>query len=334
MTVELCAVAAPDVPWDELDRSPDRTIGQSRPWLDFLAETQGAVPLLARVVDDGADAGWFTGATVRRYGVPILGSPLRGWTTGPMGFNLAHEVDGRALLAALTRFADHHQCAHVEVMDRWHLPDPPYPSRYRPDRLPGYRLDLRLDLDALLGAMSTMARRNIRTADSRGLIVEEVEPADDPEFALRYYEMVTSTFERQGLVPPYDVDRVRSLIRHLHPTGRLLLLRALAPDGTVVAQGLFPGLPGSGAGFWMGASRAEHHHLRPNEALMWRAITTWRSQGASWFEFGGGGAHKAKYGGTPEEIPWLRASRFALLEAGRNQVRRRVRRLQVRNARG
>ena len=40
--IRLERVAAPDVPWAELDDAPDRTVAQTRAWLDFLVETQGA----------------------------------------------------------------------------------------------------------------------------------------------------------------------------------------------------------------------------------------------------------------------------------------------------
>ena len=41
----------------------------------------------------GETVGFFTGLVVRRYGIRILGSPFRGWTTVPyMGFNLRNGV--------------------------------------------------------------------------------------------------------------------------------------------------------------------------------------------------------------------------------------------------
>ena len=62
-------------------------------------------------------------------------------------------------------------------------------------------------------------------------------------FADEYYEQLLEVFARQGLVPPYKVDRVRALVRHLEPTGWVpLLLRARDSRGECIAPELFSGL--------------------------------------------------------------------------------------------
>src|SRR5690606_27099370 len=118
--------------------------------------------------------------------------------------------------------------------------------------------------------------------------------------------------------PTYPVDRIEALIRHLGPTGNLLLLQSRTPeDGEVAATGIFPGLPGSTAEYWMGGSWRAAQSQLPNEALMFSALRTWRDRGAVRFNFGGGGKYKAKYGGAPHAMPWVRTSRFEVLERAR-----------------
>jgi len=92
-----------DVPWDELDRFADRTVFQTRAWLGFLAASQGAEPVVARVLDGSGPIGWFTGGRVRRFGLGVLGSPLAGWTTAYQGFNLDPGVDAATVLPGLLR---------------------------------------------------------------------------------------------------------------------------------------------------------------------------------------------------------------------------------------
>ena len=102
-----------------MDAFSDRNVFQTAGWLEFVARTQGAEPVVARIERDGEPAGWFTGLIVRRFGVPILGSPFQGWTTGPMGFNLAPGIDRREAVEALVPFAFKRlHCLHLELLDR------------------------------------------------------------------------------------------------------------------------------------------------------------------------------------------------------------------------
>lgn len=330
MTLSFERIALPSVPWAELDRRADRTVFQTRAWMDFLVETQGAEPVAARIVDGTVPVGWFTGATVRRGGFTFLGSPLRGWTTPAMGFALEPGTDPTAVLDALARFAfrDLH-AIHLEVADRCLLDEAVAPAGYVAGHLPGYELGLLGDDNGLLGAMKRNGRRDVRRALRNGIVVDPVDPAAPGTFAADYYAQVSEAFAKRNLTPTYPQERVEALVRHLGPTGRLLLLAARTPDGDLAATGIFPGMAGGTAEYWMGGSYRRHQHLLPNEALMWRAMREWRDRGAVRLNFGGGGSYKAKYGGEPHVLPWLRRSRFGWLESARGVAydlyRRRLR---------
>jgi len=331
--VLLERVPLPEVPWSELDALPDRTIFQTREWLDFLVTSQGAEPVVAQVRSDGRSVGWFTGALVRHAGIRFLGSPLRGWTTSYMGFNLEDRSLSVPAMEALRRFAFRDLgCIHLELMDRGIESDPGIRG-FRAGRLSGYELRIDVSDDELMGGMKKNGRRDVRRALRNGITVEEVDPVADPGFAAEYYDQVRESFAKRSLVPTYPLERVESMIRHLHPAGRLLLLRSRDPEGAPAATGIFPGLPGAGAVFWMGASHRDKQALLPNEALMWTALRTWRDRGAVTFDFGGGGQYKQKYGGTPVSVPWFRCSRFGVLEHGRTGVQKAVRLAQRRAGR-
>lgn len=326
--IQFERVSAPDVPWADLDAAPDRTHCQTRGWLDFLAETQGAEPVVARVLDGSRPIGWFTGAIVRRAGLKILGSPMRGWTTSAMGFNLAPGADRSAALAGLPRFAFKTLgCIHLEVSDRNLASDRDVPDGFRSTRIDGYELELATD-DELLANMTKSGRRNIRTGRRNGIVVEAIDPLQPGDFAEVFYDQVSEAFAKRGLAPTYPVDRVHALIRHLGPTGTMLLMRALTPDGTPAATRISFGLPGRAAESFLGASYRSSQSLYPNEILMWATMQEWRERGAVQFGFGGGGAYKAKYGGVPHALPWLRMSRFETLEVVRTAALRLHRRRQ------
>ena len=54
-----------EVDWRELDRYPDRTVFQTKAWLDFLRETQNADPIVAAIKNDRDIVGYFTGLIIR-----------------------------------------------------------------------------------------------------------------------------------------------------------------------------------------------------------------------------------------------------------------------------
>jgi CelD/BcsL family acetyltransferase involved in cellulose biosynthesis len=302
--------------WPDLDAFADRVLFQTPAWLSFLAATQGAEPVFAAVRDGSTTVGYFTGLVVERYGFRVLGSPLPGWTTSYMGFNLADGVPRRAAHEALLGYAFQTlRCSHVEVRDRW-LDEADLAGlgvAWSPAST--HLIDLRPDEDALFAGMTSACRRNIRKAAKSGVVVES---ATDPGFADDYYAQLRDVFAKQGLVPTYPLERVRALLEHLGPTGNLLLLRAR--DGRCVASAVLPWF-GRTMYFWGGASYRSDQHLRPNEALIWHALRYARSQGLTEFDFVGRGSYKAKYGTTEKTVPWLRRSRSPLVAGLRNAAR-------------
>jgi CelD/BcsL family acetyltransferase involved in cellulose biosynthesis len=301
------------VPFDRcacqrIDSFRDRVIFQTREWVDFVSRTQDAEPVIAAVKSDRETVGYFTGLIVRRLRVRILGSPFPGWTTSSMGFNLAAGVSRRAAAEALVRFAfGPLRCMHLELKDR-HL---------RLEDLAGlgfkhtpnvtFEVDLTGEEEEIMARMSSACRRAIRKGRNVGVRIEEV---SDDDFADEYHAQLREVFARQGLTPTYDAVRVRELIRCVGPTGRLLLLRAIAPDGERIATGIFPAMNGT-AYFWGGASRRSHQILRPNEAIFWYAMRYWRTRGMTRMDLGGGGDYKRKYGPRELSVPFFRVARVA-----------------------
>jgi Acetyltransferase (GNAT) domain len=296
------------VDWEAMDAFSDRNVFQTREWLEFVARTQGAEPVVARVERAGEPAGWFSGLRVRRYGVPILGSPFQGWSTGPMGFNLAAGIDRREAVDALVPFAFKQlHCLHVELLDR----------RARFEELSGlggrvaefntYELDLTREEEEIFGGMTSACRRAIRKSKKEGVRLEEAHGID---FADEYYRQLEDVFAKQSLRPPYGVERVRELIRCLEPSDNLLLVRALSPRGERIATAIFP-MKNEFGYFWGGASWRSHQILRPNEAVFWYAMRRLRERGIPLLDLGGGGAYKRKFGPRERRHPIFRKSRVA-----------------------
>ena len=304
--------------WERMDTFADRQVFQTREWLAFLDETQGGEPVVCAVKDGSAEVGYFTGLITRTYGIRMLGSPLPGWTTGYMGFNLEQGVSRADAAASLVRYArESLGCAHVELRDRDLAVQEVDGGGFSVDRFTTFEVDLARPEDEIFAGMASACRRAVRKSEKEGVITEQ---ASDLEFADDYYAQLVDVFAKQSLRPTYGVDRVRALISHLQPSGRLLLVRARNPAGKCIATGIYPAL-GRSMYFWGGASWREDQILRPNEAVFWYAIRYWKERGVKAFDLGGGGEYKRKYGGRELEVPHLSWSRFRALETMRGLVR-------------
>jgi hypothetical protein len=84
--LEFHRIPFDQVDWQLLDSYADRVVMQRRGWLEFVQAITGGEIVIAQIEQDGQTAGFFSGILFRRCGVPILGSPFRGWTTAYMGF--------------------------------------------------------------------------------------------------------------------------------------------------------------------------------------------------------------------------------------------------------
>ena len=313
-----------DALFRELDAFPDRVLFQTGDWLRFVASTQRATPVVCALKSGSTTVGYFTGLTVRRFGVRILGSPMRGWSTWYMGFNLHEDVPRDEAVRALLPFAlGELGCWHIELGDR-HL-DPRVADRLEV----GHELQRRVEVDLLPSEdeiwanMSSACRRAIRKAEKSGVTIEA---ADDIAFADDYYSQLLDVYVKQSRVPPFGVELVRSLLEHLAPSGSLLLLRARDAEGRCIATGIFPGFNRT-AYFWGGASLREHQIVRPNEAIMWHAFRYWKARGAESCELGGIGGfeYKRKYGPREFDVPLLHASKHRAVWTMRNLAKRAIR---------
>jgi hypothetical protein len=322
-------LAPEEIDWEAMDAFEDRVFSQRRHWLQFVTSFVKGEVVVAALEDGGRRLGYFTGIRSRIWGVPILGSPFRGWLTVDMGFNLAPDVPRCDALAALGDFAFRKLgCLQLEVGDRGFLMEEGDGLGFQSRDRPTYLSDLTLSEDELLRRMSRSCRWNIRKAERNGLQAEVAAPEG---FAEEFYAQVGEVFAKQNLTPPYGVERVRALIEHVHPSGDLLLARVRHPDGRSIATGIFPGF-GKTSFFWSAGSLREYQVLRSNEVLHWFAMRYWKARGAQTHDWDGCNKYKERYGATLHMTPVLRKSRFGLLEHAR-EVAIKVRNLPRRLAR-
>jgi hypothetical protein len=308
-----------DREWSLMDSFDKRVVFQTREWVEFIASTTSGEPVVAAVRDGTDVVGYFSGVVVTRFGVRILGSPLRGWSTWYMGFNLRDGVARRDAVEALVEFAfDDLRCLHLELRDRQLSAEDVrgLGVDYVPTTI--LEVDLRPSEEEIFGRMTSACRRCVRKAEKTGVTIEE---AQDPAFGRDYYEQLKEVFARQRLVPSYNLDRVEQLMGRVGSTGRLLLLRARDPDGTCIATGIFPAMNGT-MYFWGGASWRRYQILRPNEAIMWHAMRYWKARGIESCDLGGPfPSYKTKFGPREAPVITVMVSRYRALAGLRNVVR-------------
>lgn len=311
-------LAPHEIPWTTLDSAPDRVVFQTNEWLAFIAESQRATPVVAEIRDGDAIAGYFSGLIVRKFGMPILGSSFPGWTTPYIGFNVQPGFSRERLVAPVAQWAFREIGAlHLEISDLGFRNGDGATAHMHVSAYESYKSDLTKSEDELFKHMDSACRRCIRKAEKGGVTVEE---AHDEAFADEYYAQLIDVFAKQGKPPTYSVERVRSLLKHMRPTGRLLALRARDPEGKCIATGLYPGM-NQVAFFWGNASWRADQHWRPNEYLHWYALRYWKARGVTLFDWGGGGTYKEKYGVEPHAVPWLYKSKYPLITTIRNEAR-------------
>src|SRR6266487_2007649 len=120
------------------------------------------------------------------------------------------------------------ECLHMEVSDPHFTVEDGESLGFQPSYYISYRTDLTKPEDELFQGMESACRRCVRKAEKSGVTIEE---AHDLAFADEYYAQLKDVFAKQGLVPTYDVERVRKLVKHMEPTGNVLLLRARDAEG-------------------------------------------------------------------------------------------------------
>ena len=187
--------------WSVLDRFADRTVFQTREWVQFISEAQSATPLIAELREGREVVGYFTGLTFTRLGVKILGSSFHGWTTPYIGFNLVPGASREAPLAAVEDMAwNVVKCLHMEVSDPCFTVEDGKSLGFACEFYTSYRTDLRKSEEELFSGMDSACRRCIRKAEKSGVTIEE---AHDLAFADEYYEQLGDVFAKQKLVPTY-----------------------------------------------------------------------------------------------------------------------------------
>jgi hypothetical protein len=304
--IDIC-----DIGRGTINHFNDVNIFQTLPWINFVAKTQNAEPVVAAVRYDNSIAGYFIGLIVKKYGIKILGSPFRGWTTYFMGFNLSADVSRREVFKALPKFAFLDLgCHYLEIVDANLAINECEGLTYDIEHLNWKKIDLTKSEDQLWANMKHNGRNCIRKALKSGVVIEET---NDNGFVKEYFGQYEDVLSKKSMMPAYRIELVQQLVDYLLPTGKLILLRAINKQGLCIATGIFLHLNKS-AIFWGAASLREHQILRPNDLLAWYGIKKMKACGMKELHFGGQAEqYKEKLGCADVVLPRLMKAKYSAL---------------------
>lgn len=299
------------IDWKFFQEIDENNVFQSPEWINFLIRKQNIEPAIIKIEKNGELQGYFVGLIVEKFGLRILGSPFRGWTTYFMGFNLMPGVSRKDILKTFPEFVfDQLGCQYIEVVDPIMQEQDFSGLPFKSERLPWYVLDLTKSEAELFDNMKHACRTNIRKALKSGVAIKQIK---DPSFAEEYYAQYTDVMKRHSLSPAFKFESVQLMLEYMLPSNNLLLLRAENADGVGIATGIFLAANRTGI-FWGAASWQQFQCLRPNEFLAWQGIKMLKAQGVQEFHFGGyAEQYKEKFGCQNAEVFRLRLAGNSVL---------------------
>jgi len=280
------------------------------PWLEFIRRTQPVKPWFYRILDGARLIGYLPGFRLRKWGVPIYGSPFPGWTTPYMGPVAAADVDRAALLRAIAARLAADRFWHAELRHDEVGREEAAAAGFQ--TLPGrtYIAEIAADPEAILASYNKSARKAVHRAERDGL---EAEFTTDPAFIETYYEQLREVFTKSRMSPTYPRERIEVLWRLLMPTGRMLATRVIQ-DGKCVATRIdFCGekcLHSFGS-----ASSLKDLRSFPNELARFHVMREAAARGLRKYDMSGGGDYKAKFNAQLVDLPRLVRSSRPLMAA-------------------
>lgn len=313
--VELIRLASRPADWDLLIKNYEqKTLFHESCWLDHITDIHPRSRIDYFVIrDGGADLGYFCAQRIRKFGLPIYGSPLPGTGTNYMGPLCQVDTDKRALIEAIVHACRRSGAAHLELSAAWLSDELAAATRLSVDRRLTHLVPLPETEQEAWGCIKSTARNRVKKAMREGLIAEIT---SDPAVIDQFFEQLCEVFGKQGMAPPYGIERPRSLFQRLTAANRLLAVR-VRHDDEVMAAGLFP-YDDRCIYFWGAGSWIKFQHLCPNELLQWTVIRCAVERGIPTYDMCGGESRfKDKFGGSDVSYNLYSRSLIPLLSPAR-----------------
>lgn len=294
----------------------DKLIYQTLPWINFLIETQRVEAIIVRILLNGSYIGYYTGFLFSKFGIKIIGSPFRGWTTLYMGFNLLNGVERGAIIEPLWKFlSKKYHCLYMEIIDRYITNEDVVKHCLIADVQETYIKDISSDLDTIYKSFSSTCKNQIRRYEKNDAKLKVCEPSDD--FANIYHKQLVAVFGYQDLSPTYDVNRVKVLLRELSKLdGALYCTEMLNPDGKSI--GTLLGFAYNKTCYLFGLASYREEKYYQADYLIWDSFIHWKKMGCESYDLVGVREYKLKFHPELVAVPRIICCKAKILISLRN----------------
>ncbi len=275
---------------------PDANIFQTPAFADVAAGTAGWASRPLAAVDSASGE---IAALWPAVHTTVLGGPLRPLATRAVlfgGLLAAPAPAGQEALAALLAAVNRRAWArflftelrHQITAAAWQPRLEAAGFRWEPHL--NYLIDLRQPEEALWNGLSSSARRNVRTAQKKGVSALTV---SDQAGVGTFYDLLRKVYTHAG-VHLTDISLFRRAFEALGSLGQFQIVLAMA-DGVAIGGRASLLYKDRLLDWYAGADR-EAARLYPNDFLVWHLLQWGHAQGFSVFDFGGAGHPDRPYG--------------------------------------
>lgn len=302
----------------EFNDFSDKLIFQTKEWINFILETQKVSPIILRITEDDNLIGYFTGFLFKKFGIKIVGSPFRGWTTLYMGINLKDGCNyEKGYLSKLIwkYLKKKYHCVYFEMIDRSITEEEAKKNKLRFEYQGTYIKDISGTEEELLLTINKHCRKHIRSFEKSD--VEVVFEKPNKEFAKLYYEQLEKVFGYQGLTPSYDLHRVEKLLEHLSKNNLVVCIKAISPEGKCVGTTIGFGYNGR-CYTWGSTNIREDKDYNQSQGLRWQMMKYWRNKECYDYDFVGIREYKLQFNPQVIQVPRIIFTTFIPLIWARN----------------
>lgn len=247
-----------------LESYPDATVFHGIEWINIVSKTYKLnVKYLGFFENENVVVGVLPLFVRRFYGVKLFGAPLP-QTGTPTLFPLFLVDESSAALLALTEWVKTRRISHLQIC--WKDPALVVPKGAYVEVRETLTISISNTLGELWKNFTATARNRLRKAVRSGVKVHWMTRA---EFLDEYYELLESTYRRQGLQPNFPRALYKALIETC--LGRNLRILAATLNGQRISA-VWILFDKQNCYFWDGASRQEHKKLAASNLLQWEVI--------------------------------------------------------------
>jgi len=277
--------------WDNIiEKYETKSLFHQSNWLNFLKETQKIKILKFEIRENNKIVGYFVGMLEKKGPFKIFSSPRPGCNTPHMGPIVNKNFNQRKFIKALEKYCKSQKIDQLEISSPFFKPEFMQKNNFRYRKGITYIVSLDTEEKMWRNLKKKSCRYSIHKAEKNGLIAEKT---NDPKIIEKYYEQLKEVFGKQNLAPTYPKERIVSLFNCLKDSMFCIWVKK---NNNIISTGFFP-YDKKTVYFFGGASWLKYQYLCPNELLHWTLIKLSAQKEIKYYDMGGKGSFKPKFGG-------------------------------------